>query len=243
MEKQIETIKQNLEKIKSELNKIEGPIFIELIGTPKSGKTTLTNHIKNLFEKANIPFQTRRETAEYNPIQNKKIEEYEIWMIMELLKNLSEDMSNTNQRIVLYDRGMLDRIPWIDVGMAKSVISEKDASILKSFYNTNFLQKYKPITYNLITSPELSVERKGKPGRLVNVPNIELLNGFLQKESEFIASFSQKYTILQTDSYQGKLKEFIAHIVASITTDIVETIKVRKNEKEIKDSAESEIEK
>ena len=29
MEKQIETIKQNLEKIKSELNKIEGPNFIE----------------------------------------------------------------------------------------------------------------------------------------------------------------------------------------------------------------------
>ena len=36
MEKQIETIKQNLEKIKSELNKIEGPIFIELIGTRNS---------------------------------------------------------------------------------------------------------------------------------------------------------------------------------------------------------------
>ena len=242
MEKQIDTIKQNLEKIKSELNKIEGPIFIELIGTPKSGKTTLTSCIKNLFEKENIPFQTRRETAEYNPIQNKKVEEYEIWMIMELLKNLSEDMSNTNQRIVLYDRGILDRIPWVDVSITKSIISEKDASIIKSFYDTNFLQKYRPITYNLITSPELSVQRKGKPGRLVNVPNIELLNGFLQKESELIASFSQKYTFLQTDSYQGKLKEFIVDIVESITTDIVETIKIRKNEK-IKNSEESEIEK
>lgn len=111
---QANNIETNLNYIKENISKNKEPIFIELIGTAKSGKTTLLNNITKLLTKNGIPVQKRAETAEYNPIENKDLEEYNIWMYSELIKNLSEDMSDNTPRVVIYDRGMLDRLSWID---------------------------------------------------------------------------------------------------------------------------------
>ena len=73
--------------------------------------------------------QKRAETAEYNPIENKDIEEYNIWMYSELMKNLSEDMSDLTPRVVIYDRGMLDRLPWIDFSVHEGSIPQADSAI------------------------------------------------------------------------------------------------------------------
>ncbi len=44
-------------------------------------------------------YKKRAETAEYNPIENKDLErEYNIWMYSELIKNLSEDMSDNTPK-------------------------------------------------------------------------------------------------------------------------------------------------
>lgn len=221
-------IEENLKYIKANLDKVEGPIFIELIGTPKSGKTTLLGYFKNLFEKNNIKIQTRQETAEYNPIEDKSIEEYGMWMFMELMQKLSEDISNKNPRIVIYDRGILDRVPWLDHSVNDGSMTLKDTTLLKQLYKTDFLQKYKPLVYVLITSPELSVERKGKPGRLVNVESMRIFNSYLEKEQPFLENASLKYSIIHTDPYQGKLQKFIMNIIEIVTEDVKQQIKERE---------------
>ena len=122
IEAQKNRIEENLKFMQSNLGKINEPIFIELIGTAKSGKTTLLNNMTALLTKNNIPMQKRAETAEYNPIENKDLEEYNIWMYSELMRNLSEDMSNVSPRVVIYDRGMLDRLPWIDFSVKDALL-------------------------------------------------------------------------------------------------------------------------
>ena len=57
-------IENNIAYIKANLSKIKQPIFIELVGTPKSGKTTLVKHLESLFNKNDISIDKRRETAE-----------------------------------------------------------------------------------------------------------------------------------------------------------------------------------
>ena len=66
--KKLEEIDRTLDAIKDKVGSSNKPIFVELIGTPKSGKTTLKNAMQKAFEKKGIPLVTRRETAEYNPI-------------------------------------------------------------------------------------------------------------------------------------------------------------------------------
>lgn len=229
---QKERIEENLKYIKTNISKMDKPIFIELLGTAKSGKTTLLNNITGIFESYGIPVQKRAETAEYNPIQNKDIEEYNIWMYSELMKNLSEDMSNKTPRVVIYDRGLLDRIPWIDFSVHEGSIPQKDGELLKQLLKSEFMKKYSPICYGFVTSPELSVYRKGKEGRLVNKKSVKLFNDCMSKERESIQQGAKKYTEIETDPYQGFLKSFIRDVAEGITFDVREQIQERKKEQQ-----------
>lgn len=229
---QKERIEENLKYIKTNISKMDKPIFIELLGTAKSGKTTLLNNITGIFESYGIPVQKRAETAEYNPIQNKDIEEYNIWMYSELMKNLSEDMSNKTPRVVIYDRGLLDRIPWIDFSVHEGSIPQKDGELLKQLLKSEFMKKYSPICYGFVTSPELSVYRKGKEGRLVNKKSVKLFNDCMSKEREAIQQGSKKYTEIETDPYQGFLKSFIRDVAEGITFDVREQIQEREKEQQ-----------
>ena len=222
IEQQTKRIQSNINEIGQKLSNINKPIFVELLGTPKSGKTTLVTYLKQLFEKNNIPYEIKQETAEYNPIENKRTEEYEMWMIMEIMKNISEDISQNSGKVIVYDRGMLDRIPWIDFHVQWGSIPLNDSILLKQWYSSEFLSKYRPLTYGLITSPELSIERKGRPGRVVNKEYLESYNGCLNNEYDSINKCSSKYTTLQTDEYQGKLEAFIMDMIEKVTTDISE---------------------
>ena len=236
-ETQKKTIEENMDFIISNLRRMDGPIFIELMGTPKSGKTTLVKHLQALFSKRGVALDKRRETAEYNPIDNKGIEEYNVWMIMELMKNLSEDISNTDPRIVLYDRGMLDRIPWIETSVRDGSFPAKDAEIIKRLYDSEFMEKYKPLSYGFVTSPEISVLRKGKEGRLVNRKTIGEFNDSFAKSVPYISDKSGRYSQVITDSYQGNLNGFIMDMAEKVTGDVREVMQDRltKRKKEAPD--------
>ena len=231
-------IEGNLEYIKSNIGKMEGPIFVELIGTAKSGKTTLLNNMTALLTKNGVPMQKRAETAEYNPIENKDIEEYNIWMYSELMKNLSEDMSDLTPRVVIYDRGMLDRLPWIDFSVHEGSIPQIDSAILKHLFESEFMKRYKPLTYGFITSPETSVLRKGREGRLVNLKSVKLFNDCMAQEDKAISAGSGKYNKIETDRYQGYLKEFIMDFADRMTSDVRDIIQERIAEKQVDDEIE-----
>ena len=231
-------IEGNLEYIKSNIGKMEGPIFVELIGTAKSGKTTLLNNMTALLTKNGVPMQKRAETAEYNPIENKDIEEYNIWMYSELMKNLSEDMSDLTPRVVIYDRGMLDRLPWIDFSVHEGSIPQNDSAILKHLFESEFMKRYKPLTYGFITSPETSVLRKGREGRLVNLKSVKLFNDCMAQEDKAISAGSGKYNKIETDRYQGYLKEFIMDFADRMTSDVRDIIQERIAEKQVDDEIE-----
>ena len=231
-EEQMARIKENVDFIKANIDKLDGPIMIELLGTPKSGKTTLVTSMESLFKKGNVPVDKKRETAEYNPIQDKTIEEYNIWMIMELMKNISEDVSSKDPKVIIYDRGALDRIPWIETSVNDGSFPRSDVDIIKGLYQSEFMSKYRPLTYGFYTTPETSIMRKGKPGRLVNQVTLTEYNSQFIAAEDFIKERSEKYTHIDTDPYQGKLNSFITDIAERVTTDAKEIIQERLKSKE-----------
>lgn len=232
MDEQLGRIQDNLQYIRENLGKIDEPIIIEFLGTPKSGKTTLVTSLENLFNRNGVAVDKKRETAEYNPIQDKTIEEYNIWMIMELMKNISEDVSSKDPKVIIYDRGALDRIPWIETSVNDGSFPREDVDIIKGLYQSKFMSKYKPLTYGFYTTPETSIMRKGKPGRLVNQVTLTEYNGQFVAAEPFITARSEKYTHIDTDPYQGKLNSFITDIAEKVTTDTREIIRERIKEKE-----------
>ncbi len=231
-EPQTKDIQDAIKYLKENLSKSKTPIFIELVGTPKSGKTTLTNAWKNLLEKNQVPAVFRRETAEYNPIKNKSSEEYRIWMIMELIKNLSEDLENNQGKIIIYDRGLLDRIAWIEYGVQTGIISPRDSEIIKQLYTMDLFSKYRPLVYGFITSPELSIQRKGEEGKLINRESIEVFNKLFSYSQDLVRQSATRYSLITTDSYQGRLQEFILDITERMIKDSSEFLKEKSKEEE-----------
>lgn len=227
----LELIKNNISRIKAGINEDTPPIFVELIGTPKSGKTTLLRSLKSLFYNNQMEIFTRRETAEYNPVE-KGAKQYDLWMVLELFRNLSEDISNKHGQIVIYDRGIIDRLVWLENALENGKISKQDLDRIKGLYNLETIrEEYKPITLGFLTSPELSVQRKGSAGRFVNNKTLGAYNRIFMENQGMIAELSSNYTLTKTDSYQGRIEEFIMDMSINLTERIVSQLEVSKNKK------------
>jgi len=210
---------ENLRQLSSRLKKADRPVFIELIGTPKSGKTTLKNALVECFSKFDIDVIARRETAEYNPVP-KNSDNYNIWMVLELFKNISEDLSKNTGQVILYDRGILDRIPWMKFDVSRNNMNQADFDRIFNLYQMQNFSLYKPVTQVFETSPELSIQRKGAPGFFVNTDTINAYNGFLRQTLPDIQNHSASYNYVITDTYQGKIKDFILDSAISITRGV-----------------------
>lgn len=223
MQQKIENIKKNMQMIKEKICSSTTPIFIELLGTPKSGKTTLLKSLKNLFGNNEIEVFTRRETAEYNPVE-KEAKQYDLWMVLELFKNLSEDLSNKQGQIVIYDRGIIDRLIWLQKAVQDEEISKEDFDKIEGLYDLETIKEYKPITYGFLTSTELSVRRKGSVGRYVNRETLNSYNTILLKSQDKISKLSSSYHLISTDEYQGRIEEFILDTASDIAERIAEQL-------------------
>ena len=67
--KKFESMLETIERIKEMQAKEEESVFIELIGTPRSGKTTLKNVLEKLFKDSGVPYVARKSFSTYCPIK------------------------------------------------------------------------------------------------------------------------------------------------------------------------------
>ena len=231
MNQKMETISGNMGRIKRGINENSKPIFVEILGTPKSGKTTLLKSLKGLFSNNGMELFTRRETAEYNPVE-KDSKQYDLWMVLELFRNLSEDISNRHGKIVIYDRGIIDRLIWLEYAVESGEMSKSDLERIKGLYDIESIRdNYKPITLGFLTSPELSVKRKGSIGRYVNPRTLSSYNRILLENQNQISQLSTNYNLTRTDKYQGRIEEFILNTSLDLTGKIANQIEIAKKEK------------
>lgn len=223
MVQKLNVIDQKIKEIKRMQRYMCNPIFIELLGTPKSGKTTLKNYLSNLFENNDINYFARQETAEYNPVE-KTSNGYNLWMVLELLKNVDEDLSKADGKIIIYDRGLLDRMAWMEYDVQNEKMFKEDKEIILKAYQIMPISDYKPISKVYITSPQLSIKRKGKSGKFVNEDSIRRYNQILKNQISTIQKRSLHSDITYTDEYEGDIKNFIIDSTFSIVNEIYREI-------------------
>lgn len=231
MEQRLKTIDRNMRKIKEGIDDSTPPIFVELLGTPKSGKTTLLKSLKRLFGNNGMPIFTRRETAEYNPVA-KEAKQYDLWMVLELFRNLVDDISNRQGQIVVYDRGIIDRLTWLENAVKSGTISKGDLDRIKGLYDLETIRSsYRPITLGFLTSPELSIKRKGSIGRYVNPETLTAYNRVLIEKLGEISSLSSSYTLTKTDGYQDRIEDFILDMSSELTEKIANQLEIKREER------------
>ena len=132
--------KEEIYKLKKVLSK-QIPYVIEFTGTPRTGKTSLINNLKDFFKKKGFTVDVLEEftTSEkykkeiypnlkdkYKNIVNTEIPKY-------VLKQLKE-LINKNPDIIIIDRSLFDRLVWVDRLFLKEGMSNEEYTDYKNLY-------------------------------------------------------------------------------------------------------------
>ncbi len=138
--KNIHYRKEEVFKLKNVLSK-KKPYVIEFTGTPRTGKTSLINNLKDFFKKKGFrvciieEFTTslKYKTQIYPILKNKSKNVVNTEIPKYVLKDL-DDAINSKYDIIIVDRSLFDRLIWVDRLFLKKGMSDEEYNEYKSTY-------------------------------------------------------------------------------------------------------------
>lgn len=138
--KNIHYRKEEVFKLKNVLSK-KKPYVIEFTGTPRTGKTSLINNLKDFFKKKGFrvciieEFTTslKYKTQIYPILKNKSKNVVNTEIPKYVLKDL-DDAINSKYDIIIVDRSLFDRLIWVDRLFLKKSMSDEEYNEYKSTY-------------------------------------------------------------------------------------------------------------
>lgn len=237
--KKIHYRKEEVYKLKKVLSK-QNPYVIEFTGTPRTGKTSLINNLKDFFKKKGFSVEILEEftTSEkykkeiyptlkdkYKNVVNTEIPKY-------VLKQLEESITN-NPDIIIVDRSLFDRLIWVDRLVLKNGMSNEEYNDYKNKYIPLIKEKIDIViaTYtNSITAlkrdynANLSLEKRN----FLNETNVEEYNKSLLN-MEKLASIG-KINFKMFDTTNKNQREISFEVIDYILKDMRENLlnKVKK---------------
>lgn len=206
------------------------PYVIEFTGTPRTGKTTLINNLKDFFKKANFEVEVLEEFTtslkyktkiypklknEYKNIINQEIPKY-------VLKQLNHSIKEDSD-IIIIDRSLFDRLIWADR------LYVKDGFTLEEY--ENYKAKYIPIIKKKINvvvalftdsitclkrdyNANLSLEKRN----FLNKENVDEYNTALLNMKEL--SKKENINLMLFDTTQKSQRQISIEIVNAILDDM-----------------------
>ena len=138
--KNIHYRKEEVFKLKNVLSK-KKPYVIEFTGTPRTGKTSLINNLKDFFKKKGFSvciieeFTTslKYKTQIYPILKNKSKNVVNTEIPKYVLKDL-DDAINSKYDVIIVDRSLFDRLIWVDRLFLKKGMSDEEYNEYKSIY-------------------------------------------------------------------------------------------------------------
>lgn len=138
--KNIHYRKEEVFKLKNVLSK-KKPYVIEFTGTPRTGKTSLINNLKDFFKKKGFSvciieeFTTslKYKTQIYPTLKNKYKNVVNTEIPKYVLKDLN-DAINSKYDVIIVDRSLFDRLIWVDRLFLKKGMSDDEYNEYKSTY-------------------------------------------------------------------------------------------------------------
>lgn len=158
------------------------PFVIELLGTPKSGKTTTAEAIEHTLKRNDWIVTARPEGATVVDRIKRDTPHYNLETCRYALSEVTNRLDGDFDLIVL-DRGLLDGMIWMGYWRAKGKLSEEDYAKAMGFYDMSILRDTFDAHVMLVCEPEVAMQRElarrrsKKDGETMNLKSIRLLRG------------------------------------------------------------------
>ena len=114
----IQELKEKAGKVKllKETHRKRRPIIIEFSGSPKAGKTSCINSLRQFLKRNGFEVEVIQERASICPVSDKQSPMFNVWtscMSLAGLIGIVEDKKSTCDVIIL-DRGVFDALCWFE---------------------------------------------------------------------------------------------------------------------------------
>ncbi len=227
--KNIHYRKEEVFKLKNVLSK-KKPYVIEFTGTPRTGKTSLINNLKDFFKKKGFSvciieeFTTslKYKTQIYPILKNESKNVVNTEIPKYVLKDL-DDAINSKYDIIIVDRSLFDRLIWVDRLFLKKGMSDEEYNEYKSTYIPLIKEKIN-IIVSLYTDSltclkrdyhaNLSLENR----TFLNVDNVNEYNKSLLNMEKL--SIKENINFKMFDTTNKNQREISFEVIDSILSDM-----------------------
>lgn len=135
------------------------PLIVEVCGTPKAGKSALTQYVAHLFRRCGLKTCVITEPAEVNPLPEKIDPSFNVWNLTSVLSKLLTAVDG-NYHIVLIDRGLLDCIAWLRWHYERSFVSQEELDTVGQFIRFTRWWSLLDLVIAVIVPPLVALDRE-----------------------------------------------------------------------------------
>ena len=202
MEKEIKKLKEDLIFLHNN-SALRKPIVIEFCGSPKSGKSTCIEAVKNVLRECNFNVYVIHEKAKICPLSNKIDPMFNLWTVTNSINELAEVydrnyLYDLKEKIdnILIDRGIFDSLIWFEWLNTNSAILDNDLTNIVNYLTWSEIRKKLDKVFVFKSDKECSLERE--PGSsLIDhksiIMNPEVLIGFNSSMERVVEKYGKKF--------------------------------------------------
>lgn len=193
------------------------PIVIEFSGLPNSGKTTLLNNLKQLFECSEMNAIIMQEPAELIPnVIPKGSTEQNLWITLETLQKSMEISFLSEVDFILLDRGFYNQLFWAKMYEEKNPEYTKYTEELMIKFSRRY--NVKPdYLYIIDVEVEESIKRRMSIDKQITFSKADFLTCYRKKFAEFYEQIQQRFYIDTTNRSKAEVAEIVFETITSIT--------------------------
>lgn len=201
------------------------PFNVELLGTPKSGKSTMAEAIEHTLKRSDWLVTARPEGATVVDRIRRDTPHYNLETCRYALSEAAQRMDSEFDLVVL-DRGLMDGMVWMGYWLAKGKLSQKDHDAALAFYSMDLLRDAFDLHVFLVCKPEVAMARElarslsKKDGDTMNLKTLTLLRSLHDGLWARLDGGSDPRLALHDSSTEGP--EATAHAVLSRLADAFE---------------------
>jgi hypothetical protein len=161
----LDNLREEAQKIKKFLQReisptLPRPFFIEMLGTPSSGKTGVIKQLDTFFRRQGFRVLCPQEGAEVVRHISRKEPIYNTQTGIYALKLLVDLMHSNTYDVVLFDRCIFDACVWAQYHESKGRLTEPERKTLQDFFLSRLWSNAIDFACIMTCAPDVAVKRE-----------------------------------------------------------------------------------
>lgn len=220
---------RELKELASEVKKLKEthrkrrPIVIEFSGSPKAGKTSSINSLKQFLKRNGFDVEVIQERASRCPVSDKQSPMFNIWtscMSLAGLVGITEDRKSTCD-VVILDRGVFDALCWFEWLNQYNKMEDDFKRNTCDFLLQNEFVGIIDIVFSFTVEPAKSIEREFAPlltDQTGSIMNLKVLGEYRDAVRKSVETYNKYFNIINIDTSDGNQDE-VGKLVTQKTLD------------------------